>query len=134
MMNVFSETFNTLPLSERSHEPPILEMCPALVGKVEDIGWRESGLEQGTTHAMMYIEKFVDAHVNMVQSITTCLLRHFFPKSIPSGPDVLFFIRIDGICLVPVFVQVCYQMMQPLDSSATIHYTLFVAIWLSFFC
>lgn len=25
-------------------------MCAALVGKVETVGWKEPGLEQGTTH------------------------------------------------------------------------------------
>ncbi|KAG0093255.1 hypothetical protein BGZ93_007948 [Podila epicladia] len=29
----------------------------------------------------------------------------FFPKSKPSGPDLVFFIRINGARLVPVFVQ-----------------------------
>lgn len=29
----------------------------------------------------------------------------FFPKSIPSGPDMSFAIRFDGARVVPVFVQ-----------------------------
>ncbi|CAO3568677.1 unnamed protein product [Mortierella alpina] len=45
-MEVFSETFNTRPLSEWPHQPTISEMCPALVGKVEIVGWKEPGLEQ----------------------------------------------------------------------------------------
>ncbi|KAF9084082.1 hypothetical protein BGX27_003926, partial [Mortierella sp. AM989] len=64
MMKVFSETFNTRPLSQWPHQPSISDMCPALVGKVEIIGWREPGLEQGTTHEMMSMEEFMDAHVN----------------------------------------------------------------------
>ncbi|KAF9109659.1 hypothetical protein BGX30_008290, partial [Mortierella sp. GBA39] len=64
MMSVFSETFNARPLSEWPHQPPISEMCSALVGKVEIVGWRELGLEQGTTHTMMSMEEFMDSHVN----------------------------------------------------------------------
>jgi hypothetical protein len=106
MMKVFSETFNTRPLSEWQHQPPISDMCPALVGKVEIVGWREPGLEQGTTHAMMSMEEFMDAHVNH-GSIRKSMpvAPFFFPKSKPSGPDLVFFIRIDGARLVPIFVQ-----------------------------
>ncbi|OAQ26803.1 hypothetical protein K457DRAFT_21798 [Linnemannia elongata AG-77] len=35
------------------HQPPISEMCAALVGKVEIVGWRKPGLEQGMTHSTM---------------------------------------------------------------------------------
>ncbi|KAF9536754.1 hypothetical protein EC957_009801 [Mortierella hygrophila] len=106
MMKVFSETFNTRPLAEWPHQPPISDMCPTLVGKVEIVGWREPGLEQGATHAMMSMKEFMDAHVNH-GSIRNNLpvAPFFFPKSKPSGPDLVFFIRIDGARLVPVFVQ-----------------------------
>ncbi|KAG0026393.1 hypothetical protein BGZ81_006403 [Podila clonocystis] len=93
MMKVFSETFSTRPLSEWPHQPPISDMCPALVGNVEIIGWREPGLEQGTTHAMMSMEEFMDAHVNHGST----------HNNMPVAP--FFFIRIDGTRLVPVFVQ-----------------------------
>ncbi|KAG0336079.1 hypothetical protein BG004_008207 [Podila humilis] len=106
MMKVFSETFNTLPLSEWKHKPKISDMCPALIGTVEIVGWREPGLEQGTTHAMMSMEEFMDAHVNHASiRKNTPVAPFFFPKSKPSGPDLVFFIRIDGTRLVPVFVQ-----------------------------
>lgn len=36
----------------------------ALIGKVNIVGWRESGFEQGTTHKNMSMEEFVDAHLN----------------------------------------------------------------------
>jgi len=75
MMKVFSETFNTRSLPEWPHQPPISYMCPALVGKVEIVGWREPGLEQGTTHAMMSMEEFMN------QPATTCLSRHFSSPS-----------------------------------------------------
>ncbi|KAF9922893.1 hypothetical protein BGZ67_010221, partial [Mortierella alpina] len=106
MMKVFSETFNTRPLSKWPHQPAISEMCPALVGKVEIVGWKEPGLEQGTTHAMMSMEEFMDAHVNHGSIRNNMpVAPFFFPKSKPSGPDLLFFIRIDGARLVPIFVQ-----------------------------
>ncbi|KAG0248328.1 hypothetical protein BG011_000186 [Mortierella polycephala] len=106
MMSVFSETFNTRPLSEWPHSPPISEMCAALVGKVEIVGWKDPGLEQGTTHKNMSMEEFMDAHVNR-QSIWSNkpVAPFFFPKSKPSGPDMVFFIRIDNTRVVPVFVQ-----------------------------
>ncbi|KAF8926898.1 hypothetical protein BGZ47_002487 [Haplosporangium gracile] len=106
MMKVFSETFNARSLSEWPHEPPISDMCPALVGKVEIVGWKEPGLEQGTTHAMMSMEEFMDAHVNHGSARNNMTVApFFFPKSNLSGPDLVFFIRIDGARLVPVFVQ-----------------------------
>ncbi|KAG0339835.1 hypothetical protein BG000_001232 [Podila horticola] len=106
MMTVFSETFKTRPLSEWRHEPPISKMCGALVGKVEIVGWREPGLEQGTTHKNMSMEEFMDAHVNHQSTRNNkAVAPFFFPKSKPSGPDMVFFIRIDGCRMVPVFVQ-----------------------------
>ncbi|KAG9061694.1 hypothetical protein KI688_007275 [Linnemannia hyalina] len=106
MIKAFSETFNTRPLSEWPHQPPISDMCPALVRKVELVGWREPGLEPGTTHAMMSMEEFMDAHVNHGSTRNDMpIAPFFFPNSKPSGPDLVFFIRIDGARLVPVFVQ-----------------------------
>ncbi|KAF9556636.1 H(+)-transporting V1 sector ATPase subunit A [Mortierella alpina] len=106
MMKVFSETFNTRPLSEWPHQPAISEMCPALVGKVEIVGWREPGLEQGTTHAMMSMEEFMKAHVKEGSVRNKMpVAPFFFPKSKPSGPDLLFFIRVDGRKAILVFVQ-----------------------------
>ncbi|KAG9319042.1 hypothetical protein KVV02_007468, partial [Mortierella alpina] len=106
MMKVFSETFNARPLFEWPHQPAISEMCPALVGKVEIVGWREPGLEQGTTHAMMSMEEFMKAHVEEGSVRNKMpVAPFFFPKSKPSGPDLLFFIRVDGRKAIPVFVQ-----------------------------
>ncbi|KAK3810466.1 MAG: hypothetical protein J3R72DRAFT_480919 [Linnemannia gamsii] len=106
MMKVFSETFNNKPLSDWPHQPPISDMCTALVGKVDIVAWREPGLDQGTTHRQMTMTDFMDSHVNH-QSIRNNkpTAPFFFPKPKPSGPDLLFFIRIDGARLVPVFVQ-----------------------------
>jgi hypothetical protein len=104
MMMVFSETFNTRSLFEWT--PPISDMYPALVGKVETVGWREPGLEQGTTHAMMSMEEFMDAHVNHGSTRNNMPVAPFFlPKSNPSGPDLVFFTQIDGARLVPIYFQ-----------------------------
>lgn len=90
MMNVFSETFHTRPLSDWPHQPPISEMCPALVGKVEIVGWREPGHEQGTNHSMMSMEEFMDAHVNHQSTLSNMpVAPFFFPRSKPSGPDLV---------------------------------------------
>jgi len=48
----------------------------------------------------------MDAHVNQGSTRNNISVApFFFPKSKPSGPDLIFFIRIDGVRLVPVFVQ-----------------------------
>ncbi|KAI8345068.1 hypothetical protein B0O80DRAFT_504678 [Mortierella sp. GBAus27b] len=55
---------------------------------------------------MMSMEEFMDAHVNHESTRNNMpVAPFFFPKSNPSGPDLVFFIRIDGARLVPVFVQ-----------------------------
>lgn len=48
----------------------------------------------------------MDAHVNHGSTRNNMpVAPFFFPKSNPSGPDLVFFLRIDGARLVPVFVQ-----------------------------
>ncbi|OAQ22444.1 hypothetical protein K457DRAFT_26086 [Linnemannia elongata AG-77] len=82
------------------------EVRKPLVGKVEIVGWKEPGLEQGTTHQMMTMEEFMDAHVNHGSTRNNMpVAPFFFPKSNPSGPDLVFFIRIDDDRVTPVFVQ-----------------------------
>ncbi|KAF9536868.1 hypothetical protein EC957_009506 [Mortierella hygrophila] len=106
VIKVFSETFNSQPLSEWPHQPPISDMCPALVSKVEIVDWREPGLEQGTTHTMISMDEFMDGHVNQGSTRNNMpVAPFFFPRSKPSGPDLVFFIRIDMKRMVPVFVQ-----------------------------
>jgi len=54
----------------------------------------------------MSMEEFMDAHVNHGSTRNNMpIAPFFFPKSKPSGPDLVFFIRIDGARLVPVFIQ-----------------------------
>ena len=106
MMTVFSETFMSRPLSDWSHQPPISKMCSSLVGEVEIVGWKQPALLQGTTHAIISMEEFMDAHVNHHSTRNNMpVAPFFFPKSKPSGPDMVFFIRIGGRRMVPVFVQ-----------------------------
>ncbi|KAF9557893.1 hypothetical protein EC968_007407, partial [Mortierella alpina] len=106
MMSVFSETFKSRRLSDWPHLPPISEMCPDLVGEVEIVGWREPALLKGTTHESMSLGEFMEAHVkNQSTRENKPVPPFFFPKSKPSGPDLVFFIRIDGRKIVPVFVQ-----------------------------
>lgn len=78
MVTVFRKTFTSRPLSEGPHQTPISEMCAALVSKVEIVGWRESGHEQGTTHMMMSMEEFMDAHVNHHSTWNNKVCRPFF--------------------------------------------------------
>ncbi|KAK3811377.1 MAG: hypothetical protein JOS17DRAFT_779960 [Linnemannia elongata] len=81
-------------------------MCAALVGKVGIVGWREPGLEQGTTHKNMSMEELMDANVSHQSTRTNKpVAPFFFLKSKPSEPDMVFFIRIDGTRVMPVFVQ-----------------------------
>lgn len=81
-------------------------MCAALDGKVEVVGWKDPGLEQGTTHKRMSMEDFMDAHVNHQSTRNSKpVAPFFFPKSKPSVPDMVFIIRIDGTTVIPVFVQ-----------------------------
>ena len=81
-------------------------MCAVLVDMAEIVGWKEPGLEQGMTHAMMSMEEFMEAHVNHGSTCNNMpVAPFFFPKTKPSGPGSVFFIQIDGAQLVPVFVQ-----------------------------
>ncbi|KAF9276057.1 hypothetical protein BGZ68_010295 [Mortierella alpina] len=117
MMSVFSETFKSRRLSDWPHQPPISEMCPDLVGDVEIVGWKEPALLKGTTHESMSLGEFMNAHVKHQSTRkNTPVPPFFFPKSKPSGPDLVFFIRIDGCRIVPVFVQ-----MKLRDSSAKLY-------------
>ncbi|KAG0360357.1 hypothetical protein BGX24_005575 [Mortierella sp. AD032] len=90
MMKVFSETFNNKPLSDWPHQPPISDMCTALVGKVDIVAWREPGLDQGTTHRQMTMTDFIDAHVNH-QSIRNNKLTAYFSSPSPSHQDQTYF-------------------------------------------
>ncbi|KAG0240155.1 hypothetical protein BG011_003737, partial [Mortierella polycephala] len=80
-------------------------MCAALVGDMEIVGWKGTGLEQGTSFKHISMKDFMDAHVNH-NSIRNnkAVAPFFFPKPQLSGPDMVFYIRVKGR-LFPVFVQ-----------------------------
>lgn len=76
MMSVFRETFNTRPLSEWPHRPPISEMCEALVGKVEIVG---------STRRLMSMEEFMDAHATNQLATTRLWSRSSSPRPYRQG-------------------------------------------------
>lgn len=56
---------------------------------------------------MMPMEEFVDDHVNHEATRSNIpVAPFFFPKSKPSEPDLMFFLRIDGTRVIPIFVQI----------------------------
>lgn len=104
-MSVFSERQRATCIRVTAQRP-ISEMCATLVGKVEIVGWRESGLGQGATHKNMSMGEFMGAHVNQQSTWNNKVVAPFyFLKSQPSGPDMVLFIRVDSTRLIPVFVQ-----------------------------
>ncbi|KAF9536712.1 hypothetical protein EC957_009923 [Mortierella hygrophila] len=113
IMNVLAETFNTRALSDWPHEPSISSQCAALDGNAVIVGLDEQGLQRGISHEHISMEDFLDAHVNNGS------VRHgravppfFFPKAKPTGPDIVFYIRVkDG--LFPVFVQLKLRQTMP---------------------
>ncbi|KAF9115634.1 hypothetical protein BGX30_006203 [Mortierella sp. GBA39] len=105
MMNVLTEVFKTRAFSDWPHELLILSQCAKLAGTAVIVGLDEQGLQRGISHEHISMEEFMDAHVN------TNSLRQgqpvppfFFPKANPSGPDIVFYIRVKDR-LFPVFVQ-----------------------------
>ena len=106
MMAYIYEALISLDLSKWLHQPPIPEMCDALIGKVEVLGWKESGLEHGIKD--MDMDDFLNAHINHQSTWNDKAVPAFlFPKPNPSGPDMVFCIRIDDTRVFPVFIQVC---------------------------
>jgi hypothetical protein len=64
----------------------------------------------------------MDAHVNHGSTRNNMPVAPFyFPKSNPSGPDLVFFIRIDSARLVPVFVQFKDTKKEMNSSLSTTH-------------
>ncbi|KAF9403935.1 hypothetical protein BGZ76_007166, partial [Entomortierella beljakovae] len=105
MMSVFKGTFGERSLSDWKHSPPISQMCPMLAGDVEIVGWKEPGLEQGTSYKHMTLEEFMDAHVNHNSTLNdNAVPPFFFPKPFQSGPDMVFYVKVNER-LFPVFVQ-----------------------------
>ncbi|KAF9176639.1 hypothetical protein BGZ51_000167, partial [Haplosporangium sp. Z 767] len=105
MMDVFVEAFKTRAFSDWSHEPSIPSMCTKLEGKAEIVGLDNSTFQRGITHRDIEMEVFMNAHVNQKSTHGGKAVPPFyFPKAKPSGPDIVFYIRVDNN-LFPVFVQ-----------------------------
>ncbi|KAF9153693.1 hypothetical protein DFQ26_000498 [Actinomortierella ambigua] len=109
MMSVLTEAFKTRDFSDWPHEPSITGQCMELAGKAVIVGLDEQKLQQrGISHEHISMEDFLHAH------LYTNSFRHgqavppfFFPKAKPSGPDIVFYIRVGGLGgkLFPVFAQ-----------------------------
>ncbi|KAG0253674.1 hypothetical protein BGZ95_006249 [Linnemannia exigua] len=121
MMNVLTETFKTRALSDWPHEPSIPSQCAALDGNAVIVGLDERGLLRGISHEHISMEDFMDAHVNKGSSRRGgAVPSFFFPKAKPSGPDIVFYIRVKDR-LFPVFVQLkLRQTMAKKDIHAAI--------------
>ncbi|KAK3836314.1 MAG: hypothetical protein J3R72DRAFT_493794 [Linnemannia gamsii] len=105
IMNVFIETFKTRSLSDWPHEPSILSQCTKLAGFAVIVGLDEQGLQRGISHEHISMEDFLNAHVhNGSMHDGRAIPPFFFPKAKPSGPDIVFYIRVNRN-LFPVFAQ-----------------------------
>lgn len=113
MMNILVTALETSDFSRWPQTPPIFSQCAGLVGKVEIVGWDKQGLQCGITYEHITLQEFMDAHVNL-NSTKDCrtIPPFFFPKAKPSGPDIIFFIRINSN-LFPIFVQLKLRQGMP---------------------
>ncbi|KAF9122844.1 hypothetical protein BG015_005456, partial [Linnemannia schmuckeri] len=90
--------FKTLPrltLSQIGHTDPRFSQCAILVGIAAIVGLDEQELQCGISYEHISVEEFMDAHVNtnsfqQGQPVPP----FFFPKAKPSGPDIVFCIRL----------------------------------------
>ncbi|KAG0008302.1 hypothetical protein BGZ82_004755, partial [Podila clonocystis] len=72
-------------------------------------------LHRGISHEHISMEGFMDAHVNNGSMLHgRAVPPFFFPKAKPSGPDIVFYIRVKDK-LFPVFVQL--KLRQILSTS-----------------
>ncbi|KAG9063839.1 hypothetical protein KI688_003951 [Linnemannia hyalina] len=121
MMSVLIEAFKTRAFSEWPHEPPILSQYANLAGTVVIVGLYEQELQRGISHEHISMEEFMDAHVhnNSMRSDQT-VPTFFFPKAKPSGPDIVFYIRVQA-AIIPFFVQLkLRQVLTKADSNRAV--------------
>ncbi|KAF9158920.1 hypothetical protein DFQ26_007100, partial [Actinomortierella ambigua] len=105
MMNVLTETFKIRTLSDWPHVPSIPSQCAMLDGNAVIVGLDKQGLQRGISHKHISMSDFMDAHANNGSSRRGgAVPPFFFPKANPSGPDIVFYIRVEKK-LFPVFVQ-----------------------------
>lgn len=72
-------------------------MCAAFKGKFEIVGLIDDGFQSGIMHEEITMQQFIDAHVNN-NSVRgdDSIPPIYFPKAKPSGPDIVFYIHING--------------------------------------
>ncbi|KAK3812091.1 MAG: hypothetical protein J3Q66DRAFT_390536 [Benniella sp.] len=105
MMSVLIEVFKTRAFSDWPQELLITSQCAKLADKAEIVGLDEQRLQRGISHEHISMEDFMEAHAkNKSLRQGQPVPPFFFPKAKPSGPDIVFYIRVKGN-LFPVFVQ-----------------------------
>ncbi|KAK5799406.1 hypothetical protein F5H01DRAFT_418077 [Linnemannia elongata] len=116
MMSVLTEAFKTRAFSDWPNEPSILFQCEELAGTAVIVGLDEHGLQRGISYEHISMKEFMDAHIyNSSMRDDRAVPPFFFPKAKPSGPDIVFIIRVKEN-LFPVFVQL--KLRQTLATSA----------------
>ncbi|KAK3821624.1 MAG: hypothetical protein J3Q66DRAFT_154282 [Benniella sp.] len=105
MMSVLIEVFETRAFSDWPQELLITSQCAKLADKAEIVGLDEQRLQRGISHEHISMEDFMEAHAkNNSLRQGQPVPPFFFPKAKPSGPDIVFYIRVKDN-LFPVFVQ-----------------------------
>ncbi|ORZ07009.1 hypothetical protein BCR41DRAFT_373784 [Lobosporangium transversale] len=103
-MDVFQSGSENKNLCNWDHSPTIRSMCEELDGDTEIVGLRDNG-NQGITHEHISMKDFMSAHVNNNSRHEDMTVPPFyFPSNMPSGPDIVFYIRIQEK-IFPVFMQ-----------------------------
>ncbi|KAG0068454.1 hypothetical protein BGZ89_004695 [Linnemannia elongata] len=116
MMSVLTEAFKTRAFSDSPNEPSILFQCEELAGTAVIVGLDEHGLQRGISYEHISMKEFMDAHLyNSSMRDDRAVPPFFFPKAKPSGPNIVFIIRVKEN-LFPVFVQL--KLRQTLATSA----------------
>ncbi|KAF9115317.1 hypothetical protein BGX30_006319 [Mortierella sp. GBA39] len=92
-------------------------------GNAEIVGLDDQVFQRRITHEHMTMEEFMEAHVNnnSMRSEQT-VPPFFFPKVKPSGPDIVFYIRVQA-GIIPVFVQLkLRQMLTKANSNRAVEF------------
>jgi hypothetical protein len=121
MMTVLTETFEARALSDWPHEPSISSLCAELEGNAEIVGLTAQRFQRGITHEHISMKEFMKAHVyNNSKRGGQAVPPFFFPKAKPSGPDIVFYIRVQDN-MFPVFLQLkLRQVMTKPDTKSAL--------------
>ncbi|KAF9088055.1 hypothetical protein BGX27_002803, partial [Mortierella sp. AM989] len=114
MPPVFVETLKARPLSSW----PLLDnmsLPDQLVGDVSIVGHHEGQSKLAISHRSITTQEFMKAHVeNNSKQDGMDVPLFYFPAPHVSGPDIIFFIKVNGN-VTPTFVQL--KLRQVLESS-----------------